>query len=196
MNEKLISDDNYLRTVIDALPSAVLVVDHEFNIFDLNPAAKNLFGMDSDLKQMRMCGMVMHCVHALESGDGCGTTDYCSDCVVRNAAEAALKGQTVHRKHYRMQIQKKEGTFDIPMLVTASPFNYDNRQFALLVLEDITEVTHLRGLLPICTSCKKIRNDNDYWEAVYDYLKKHTDIEFTHSICPECAHKLYPELGF
>lgn len=51
----------------------------------------------------------------------------------------------------------------------------------------------LRGLVPICSSCKKIRDDRGYWNQLEAYLAKHSDAEFSHGICPECAASLYPE---
>ena len=59
--------------------------------------------------------------------------------------------------------------------------------------EAISKVKVLSGLLPICAGCKKIRNDNGYWEQVENYLKEHADIEFTHGFCPDCMERLYPE---
>ena len=53
----------------------------------------------------------------------------------------------------------------------------------------------LEGLLPICASCKKIRDDKGYWNQVEEYIRARTDVEFTHSICPECAKTLYPEFN-
>jgi hypothetical protein len=44
----------------------------------------------------------------------------------------------------------------------------------------------LKGLLPICSYCKKIRNDEGYWEKIEKYIKSHSAAEFTHGICPEC----------
>jgi hypothetical protein len=58
----------------------------------------------------------------------------------------------------------------------------------------LATVKTLRGLLPICASCKNIRNDHGYWERIEAYIRDHSDAEFTHSICPECLHQLYPEL--
>lgn len=55
------------------------------------------------------------------------------------------------------------------------------------------QVKHLEGLLPICAGCKKIRDDNDYWRQAESYIAEHSDAEFSHSLCPECAQKLYPE---
>lgn len=50
----------------------------------------------------------------------------------------------------------------------------------------------LKGLLPICSSCKKIRDDEGYWNQVEVYFSKHTGTEFTHGLCPDCARKIYP----
>jgi CheY-like chemotaxis protein len=58
-------------------------------------------------------------------------------------------------------------------------------------LEDaLTRVKTLGGLLPICAACKKIRDDKGYWKQIELYLKEHSDAEFTHSYCPECAKRI------
>jgi len=51
----------------------------------------------------------------------------------------------------------------------------------------------LKGLLPICSSCKKIRDDKGYWQKVESFISEHTEVEFTHGICPECVRRVYPE---
>jgi len=56
----------------------------------------------------------------------------------------------------------------------------------------VLQVKQLRGLLPICAICKKIRNDEGYWEMLEAYISEHSEAEFTHSICPECAKNHYP----
>lgn len=58
----------------------------------------------------------------------------------------------------------------------------------------LSEVKTLRGFLPICANCKNIRNDKGYWEKIETYIHDHSDAEFTHGICPECAKKLYPDI--
>jgi PAS domain S-box-containing protein len=70
-------------------------------------------------------------------------------------------------------------------------------ELAKLVIElqeALSKVTTLSGLLPICASCKKIRDDRGYWTQVEVYVREHSDADFTHSICPDCAAKLYPGL--
>jgi PAS domain S-box-containing protein len=57
----------------------------------------------------------------------------------------------------------------------------------------LTEVRTLSGFLPICASCKKIRDDNGYWNQIESYIRDHSEAEFSHSICPDCAKELYPE---
>lgn len=61
--------------------------------------------------------------------------------------------------------------------------------------EAIKEIKTLKGILPICSSCKNIRDDNGYWNQIESYIGQHSDADFSHSICPECAKKLYPDLN-
>jgi GAF domain-containing protein len=60
----------------------------------------------------------------------------------------------------------------------------------------LSEVKTLRGYLPICALCKKIRDDKGYWNQVETYISKHTDVLFSHSLCPDCAKKLYPNVDY
>jgi len=55
------------------------------------------------------------------------------------------------------------------------------------------KINTLSGLIPICASCKKIRDDKGYWNSVESYIHEHSDVKFTHGICPDCMKKLYPE---
>ena len=57
----------------------------------------------------------------------------------------------------------------------------------------LSEVKTLSGMLPICASCKKIRNDKGYWEQIESYIGDRSEAEFSHGICPDCIKKLYPE---
>ncbi len=59
--------------------------------------------------------------------------------------------------------------------------------------EALVSIKTLRGFLTICSSCKKIRDEREHWIQVEEYLTKHTEVELTHGICPDCQKKLYPE---
>jgi len=58
----------------------------------------------------------------------------------------------------------------------------------------LAEVKVLRGLLPICSYCKKVRGDENYWEQIESYVSEHSDAQFSHSICPECQDGVRKEL--
>ena len=58
----------------------------------------------------------------------------------------------------------------------------------------LQEVKTLRGLIPVCAHCKKIRDDQGYWKRMEDYLRSHSEADITHGLCPECARQHYPEL--
>ncbi|MDJ0876752.1 MAG: response regulator, partial [Desulfobacterales bacterium] len=63
------------------------------------------------------------------------------------------------------------------------------------LLAALKEIKILSGLLPICAACKKIRDDKGYWNQIESYINEHSEAEFSHSICPDCAQNLYPHLG-
>jgi hypothetical protein len=105
----------------------------------------------------------------------------------------------------------------VPCILTATPFKQTGGELIGIVedfkdISDIkrveeerertiaelqramTEVKVLGGLLPVCASCKKIRDDNGYWNQIEAYVREHSEADFTHSICPDCTKKLYPDL--
>lgn len=60
----------------------------------------------------------------------------------------------------------------------------------------LDKVNLLSGMLPICANCKKIRDDKGYWDQLEHYITEHSEAEFTHGICPDCAKELYPDIKF
>jgi len=58
----------------------------------------------------------------------------------------------------------------------------------------LSEVRTLKGIVPICSFCKKVRNDKGYWDQVEVYVRNHTEADFSHSICPDCLAQHYPDL--
>jgi response regulator RpfG family c-di-GMP phosphodiesterase len=79
--------------------------------------------------------------------------------------------------------------------VRITKLQYDLAARVVQLEEALARVKQLQGLLPICSYCKKIRDDGDYWQGVESYIAQHTDAEFSHSVCPGCyATHLKPEL--
>jgi hypothetical protein len=72
----------------------------------------------------------------------------------------------------------------------------NNFSVSAQLMESISEIHQLSGLLPICASCKKIRDDKGYWNQMETYISTHSEADFSHGICPDCAHELYPDVKF
>ena len=115
----------------------------------------------------------------------------------RKRAEEALQ-----KSYDELERRVKERTADLAKANEQLKLQIEERKKAEgekenLIIElkkALKEVKTLGGLLPICASCKKIRDDNGYWNQLEDYIRKHSEAEFSHSFCPGCAKKLYPEL--
>lgn len=102
---------------------------------------------------------------------------------------------TIHFISYSMerirslvQQQMEQKNFELKRL------NQEKEKLIAELQLSLDEIKTLQGILPICARCKKIRNDNGYWEQVEEYVHQHANVEFSHSICPECRAELYPEL--
>lgn len=70
-----------------------------------------------------------------------------------------------------------------------------NRRLVKELREALANANVLRGLLPICASCKKIRDDKGYWNQIETYIRDHSEADFSHCICPDCEKKLYPDIA-
>ncbi|HEY5283231.1 MAG TPA: PAS domain S-box protein [Polyangia bacterium] len=89
---------------------------------------------------------------------------------------------------------KTKRVFGVVQDITDRKRIEDERKRLIIELQQaIEQVKTLSGILPICTHCKKIRNDRGYWEQVEAYVSEHTEAEFSHSICPHCFELFYPE---
>jgi hypothetical protein len=80
-----------------------------------------------------------------------------------------------------------------PIFLSLSAAEKQQRELVLELQSALSKVKLLSGFLPICSSCKRIRDDKGYWEQIESYVREHSEVEFSHSICPECVKKLYPE---
>ncbi len=126
MTKSLLRKDRYLRPIFDIILSALFVVDQDFKILDLNPAAAEMFGIDSGVNLNRICGQFFHCLHAIKSEEGCGATMHCSDCAIRKSVESSFEGKLVKKSKHKMRVFKDNDLADIWMLVSTSPFEYEN----------------------------------------------------------------------
>lgn len=167
--------------VIEIMPDGILVIDSLGRVIDANPAAARLLACSGRAIIGREVVSLLPTQyrHLLAAPTGTG-----------QPAVIELPG------HQRL------------VEVRSVPLGEDGRVCGwLIVLHDVTErdallrdlqaaladVRTLSGLIPICASCKKVRDDDGYWQQVESFVSAHSHAEFTHGICPECMARLYPE---
>lgn len=175
-----------LRVLFDAIPAFVFAVDEDVRVLEYNKAAAALVGPDRRVVLSKRGGDVMHCLHSTDAREGCGRGPACRDCAIRNAVREAIQGKGVVRRRVKLELIQEGRCSEVHALLSVSPFERNETRMAILVIEDISEIMELQRMLPICARCKRIRDDNEYWERVELYLSKHYDIVFSHGLCPEC----------
>ncbi|HKJ63896.1 MAG TPA: PAS domain-containing protein [Desulfopila sp.] len=184
------------RTTFDTITDFVSVHDQDLKYIRVNKALADFVGEEPRNLVGRYCYEVMH-----------GLKDHCANCPQRTALNES--GSVI------FEVYDKDA--DIPLIVTCTPLFHDDgsllgsvhvardiseekkareqREQLIRKLEDsLGKVKLLSGLIPICASCKKIRDEKGYWQQVESYIHDHSEAEFSHGICPECGKKLYPDL--
>ena len=110
----------------------------------------------------------------------------------------ALNGKLVHCLVSSAPLDPKKpehGSLAVFQNITDLKLSEKRKEELIVELQKaLADVKTLGGLLPICSNCKKIRDDKGYWNQIEEYIHRHSEAEFSHSICPDCAKKLYPEL--
>jgi PAS domain S-box-containing protein len=188
-------DSAYYRTILDAMPLMIFVVDDDVRIKDVNTAATAVFGLPKATVLNRRGGEVLHCLHSQDVPEGCGRAPFCQTCVIRNSVASSIQGQAVARRRAQVELLQGGAIKALEWLITTSPLPRNEAPLVLLILEDISEFATLKGLVPICANCKKIRDDQQYWHQVEAYFHDYMGVDFTHSLCPACVKELYPQVG-
>jgi PAS domain-containing protein len=181
-------------TLLEALPFAALVVDRELRILAANRAAEGLLDPAHGSSLGQRGGDAMSCVNSRLGPTGCGSSSHCHDCVLRQTVARAANEQRPVRERARLVHVRDEVARPVHLLITASPLDLSSQHAYLLVLEDIAQLLEVGRLVPICAHCKKVR-DHHRWTSVEGYFSDRLDVDFSHGLCPDCAHELYPNVG-
>ena len=114
--------------------------------------------------------------------------------VLDNLAPKEKDVQTTEGRWYTMRIQPYRTTDNVIEGAVISFIDITERKRIEDALQKaFDEIRTLRGIVPICAKCKQIRDDKGFWSQVEVYVRDHTEAEFSHGICPDCAKELYPE---
>ena len=182
----------YYRSLLDAIPMPVLLVDNDLAIMDLNTAAIEMMKQTKDEVLRKRGGEAMSCVHSTDVPAGCGSGPHCQNCDVRNSVRDANFGNVVQRRRSRFEIVTDGQVDHRDMLITASPLQILGKHLVVLIFEDITEIIKLRSLIPMCSHCRRIRVEEEYWQSVEQYLETQHGTIVSHGLCQDCLQIFYP----
>lgn len=90
--------------------------------------------------------------------------------------------------------EDKELHITVEMALYKHKMEMERKKILQELEKAMAKIQTLQGLLPICASCKKIRNDHGNWKSIESYIHEHCNAKFTHSVCPDCSKRLYPEI--
>jgi DNA-binding response OmpR family regulator len=127
-----------------------------------------------------------HEIEAVVEGFKCGAADYLTKPFNREEVIVRVKA---HLENSRLQRLLRERNLELERV------NGELTRRQQQLEEALGNIKTLRGLIPICSYCKKIRDDKGFWERVESYLKKHSEASFSHSICPECLREHFPDFA-
>ena len=202
IEEMLRTSEEKFRSISDAAKDAILMMNSQGLISHWNPAAEHILGYAPE----EALGRNLHDLLAPER--------YIEDHRVAFSMFQLNGRGNVMGKTIELFAKRRDGQ-EIPIELSLSAAKLNGAWNAVGIIRDITErkraeeerekliselkqalseVKTLSGLLPICASCKKIRDDKGYWNLLEAYLGKHSDAKFSHGICPDCVKKLYPDL--
>jgi PAS domain S-box-containing protein len=196
--EKIRHQNKFLTAVIDALPHPFYVIDVETYRLKL----ANYAAYKGTLPERLTCHELSHNSQSPCSGDDhpcpfervretgrpvtlehrhCDALGRCRDVEVHGFPVFDDAGKLVQVIEYCIDISERKRTA------------LQREQLIEELQNAVNEVNTLSGMLPICASCKKIRDDKGYWNNLEQYISERSAAEFSHGICPDCAKKLYPE---
>lgn len=176
--------------LVDSIGDAWIVLDEQDRVVDLNAAAQSLLG-ETEQAVARPAREVLGGWPELVEKLACGGHEAA-------LADISRDGE----RHFELRqtpLRDSSGAGDGCLLVlreVTEQKQLEQRQEQLIneLQGALGQIRTLSGLLPICAHCHKIRDDSGYWHRVEEYVEQHSQAQFTHGICPDCLHALYPQM--
>jgi PAS domain S-box-containing protein len=193
-DEALRESEVRLKTVLDTVQAGIVVIDPERHVIvGVNAAAGRMVGAPRE----EILGSPCHqYICPAEEGE-CPITDLGKnlDNVEQTLLTASGKRVPILKTAVSVILAGREHLLESFLDITERKRAEEERERLIGELQEaLAEVRTLSGLLPICAACKSIRDDQGYWQQIEAYIQDHSEAEFSHSVCPECAQKLYPEV--
>jgi len=184
-----------LDTVLDAMPGQVLVVDKERKVHRMNVRARKALSSSKGQATNEKLGSILDCIYFDGSGDACTAGKGCETCLIKLIIEECTQKEELSQKKVRFIRSHKGKVSEHMLLVSAAPFQHENKTRVLLMIEDLSHLEPQNDLVSICAECKKIRDPEGKWEPFESYFGDRFGVDFSHAICSDCLKKLYPGFG-
>jgi PAS domain S-box-containing protein len=183
-----------LKAIFSSVQVGITLIDAETHrVVDANPAALRM--MRRPLEDVK--GQVCHQFLCPAEEGACPITDLDQEIDESERAVLTADGESVPilKSVVRVRLEGREHLLESFIDISERKAAEAEREKLIGELRKaLSEIRTLRGFLPICASCKKIRDDEGYWHQIEIYIRNRADVDFTHSICPDCQERLYGEL--
>ena len=177
--------------LVERMRGGLVVLDLKGRLVDLNAAARQMLRAE-DAAVGKPAALALPALAAHLPAPGTAPEDQTHEIPMPGTEDRRLE---LAVSSLRDPMGRSGGVLIVLQDVTARHRMEQEREKLIGELtKALADVRTLQGLLPICASCGKIRNDRGYWENIEHYLAAHTGAQFTHGLCEECIHMLYPEL--
>lgn len=173
---ELMNQNDFLKGLFSAIPCGVLIVDRDRKVLVVNRIIERIFGMSDEEVKGKSGGEVLRCIHVHDSPEGCGFGDYCRTCLVRKTALEAISGKQINRNRADMELRVKGTPRNVTLLVSAAPFDHEGERLAVVVMEDITELSTLRARLKTEHSFAGIISQDDRMLELFETIKEIADV--------------------
>ncbi|MCE1246527.1 MAG: hypothetical protein LWY06_07785 [Firmicutes bacterium] len=179
--------------IVEDMPSMVFLMDKFPMVVGMNSLAKEMSGIKEINFYQKRCGELFSCINSINRGS-CGTTKACEDCSIRSIyREAQHTGNVVRKKIEMVQFRTDKEADIRQYMFTAYRIEALGGGATVLIADDISEFVQLKSFVHICSSCKKIKDEDQVWKTIEDFLHQKVETDFSHSLCPECFVREFKE---
>ena len=197
---------SFEQQLLDSIPVPIFIKNKEYAYTGCNKSFEDFLGRDRqeiigkttfDIAPAKLAKVYHEKDAELMNNPGVQIYEF----EVKDKINSHNRQVVFHKATFEKPKGKAGGIIGAILDITERKNVEKEKDYVIAKLEKITaklektleEVETLRGIIPICTICKNIRDDKGYWEKIERYLKKHSLADFTHGICPDCAETNYPE---
>jgi transcriptional regulator with PAS, ATPase and Fis domain len=173
---ELLNQEGFLKTLFDSIPCGIFVIDRDRRIQAVNNLLERTFGVSKVDAINRREGEALRCIHAYKNQEGCGFAEYCQSCRVLETALDALSGKRIHRSKAKFQMVVDGQVQELILLVSAAPVTYEGESLAIIIIEDISELNHLRRRLKRKQSFAGIVGQDPRMLELFDTIRDVADV--------------------